>query len=161
MSDKEKSCCFFGNILVLDTLKPKLQKAVRSAVEEGYRIFYVGRYGAYDREVLSVLKEEKAVFPEIEIRVVLRLPPEAKKEMISERTLSDALMTGTMFFGEAGFSFKERIVISARKTAHLCSLAICDYQEGFDDTVDAVMRFAQAEGLKIINLMRSINYADL
>ena len=161
MSDKEKSCCFFGHIIISDRVKPKLRKAVRSAIAEGYRGFYVGNHGGYDRLVLSVLKEARFDYPYIMIYIISSAPLGAKGEQSTKEFDFTDQELPVVYLGETGLSFRERIRVSVRKIVERCDLAICCAQEEGDDILSDIVRYARSLGIKVNNLMEEISYFDL
>ena len=70
------SCTFFGHRDCPSSVKTKLRDTLIRLIEEhAVDMFYVGRQGAFDRLVRSVLKELESLYPHIRYAVVLeRLP---------------------------------------------------------------------------------------
>ena len=150
MSDKEKSCCFFGDIIISDSVKPRLRKEVRSAIEKGYRAFYVGCHGAFDQAVLDVLKAEKTLFPDILIHRVLY--PQRRIELgYSER---DPEGIQTVIIGNSEAPYAKRIKTNYRRIAEICSLAICcTHDHPFFGLAYEAVQYAAEIGLKTINVL--------
>ena len=71
------TCTFFGHHNCPATVKPKLRAVLVELIErQGVDTFYVGRQGAFDILVRSVLREMTEIYPHITYSVVLeRLPP--------------------------------------------------------------------------------------
>lgn len=69
-------CTFFGHRDCPESIKPKLREVLIDLIENhAVDMFYVGRQGAFDAIVRSVLKEFVLVYPHINYAVVLdRIP---------------------------------------------------------------------------------------
>ena len=75
------TCTFFGHHDCLPDVKPALRAAVIDlALNQSVDSFLVGNHGAFDRMVLSVLREMKAVYPHISYTVVLAYMPQKEEE---------------------------------------------------------------------------------
>lgn len=67
---------FFGHSDAPDTLKDKLKDVLVDLITNwGADLYYVGNNGNFDRLVISVLKELKGIYSNIEYRVVLAYMP--------------------------------------------------------------------------------------
>ena len=86
------ACTFFGHHDCPDTVKPKLREVLIDLIENhAVDMFYVGRQGAFDGIVRSVLKELVSVYLHIRYPVVLeRLPP--KRDEGDTRDYSDTML---------------------------------------------------------------------
>ena len=75
------ACTFFGHHDCPSSIKPKLREVLVDLIENNaVDMFYVGRQGAFDGIVRSVLKDLVSVYPYIRYAVVLeRLPPKRDK----------------------------------------------------------------------------------
>lgn len=73
------ACTFFGHRDCPVTIKPRLRGVVVDLIENhGVDMFYVGRQGAYDAMVRSVLKELVQIYPHIQYAVVLECMPQKR-----------------------------------------------------------------------------------
>ena len=72
-------CTFFGHRDCPESIKPKLREVLIDLIENhNVDMFYVGRQGAFDAIVRTVLKELVLVYPHIQYAVVLeRMPAKA------------------------------------------------------------------------------------
>ena len=69
-------CTFFGHRDCPTSIKPKLRKVLIDLIENhAIDLFYVGRQGAFDSMVRSVLKELASIYPHIRYAVVLERIP--------------------------------------------------------------------------------------
>ena len=87
-----KACTFFGHRDCPSAIKPKLREVLIDLIENhAVDIFYVGKQGAFDGIVCSVLKELVSLYPHINYAVVLeRLPP--KRDEFDTRDYSDTML---------------------------------------------------------------------
>ena len=75
------ACTFFGHRDCPGAIKPRLRATVVELIE-GYSVyrFYVGRQGAFDAMVRSVLQELVEAYPHISYAVVLERLSDGKRE---------------------------------------------------------------------------------
>jgi len=79
-----KVCTFFGHRNCPNTIKPKLYRVLVDLIENhAVDLFYVGKQGAFDAVVYSVLKELSAIYPHIRYAVVLERMPSKQIEFDS------------------------------------------------------------------------------
>lgn len=75
------ACTFFGHRDCPVAIKPRLRATVVELIERyGVDRFYVGRQGAFDAMVRSVLRELAEVYPHISYAVVLERLPDGKQK---------------------------------------------------------------------------------
>ena len=86
------ACTFFGHHNCTSLIKPKLREILIDLIENhAVDMFYVGRQGAFDSIVRSVLKELLLAYSHISYAVVLeRLPP--KLDEFDTRDYSDTML---------------------------------------------------------------------
>lgn len=85
------ACTFFGHRDCPAAVKPRLRAAVVELMERyGVDRFYVGRQGAFDAMVCSVLRELAEAYPHISYAVVLERLPEGRRELDAPN-FSDAI----------------------------------------------------------------------
>lgn len=76
------ACTFFGHRDCPSSIKPKLRQVLIDLIENhAVDMFYVGRQGAYDAIVRSVLKELASVYAHINSAVVLERMPQKRDEL--------------------------------------------------------------------------------
>lgn len=74
-------CTFFGHHDAPPEIRAELIACIREGIEQkGLDTFYVGNQGAFDRMVLSALRELKRQYPEITYYVVLAYFPDKKEK---------------------------------------------------------------------------------
>ena len=82
------ACTFFGHRNCPSSIKPKLREVLIDLIENhGVDLFYVGRQGAFDGLVHTVLKELALTYPHIQYAVVLDRMPSAKDSYDHSDTL--------------------------------------------------------------------------
>lgn len=70
------ACTFFGHRDCPESIKHDIYSAVDNLISlNDVRTFYVGNHGNFDRLVISVLKELKILYPDINYYVVLAYLP--------------------------------------------------------------------------------------
>ena len=71
-----KSCFFIGHREADERLLPVLQSVIQQLIEEeGVTEFYVGGYGGFDRIAGAAVKQLKAMYPHISLRMVIPYHP--------------------------------------------------------------------------------------
>ena len=71
-----KSCFFVGHREADERLLPVLQSMIRRLIEEeGVTEFYVGGYGGFDRIAGAAVKQLKAEYPHISLRIMIPYHP--------------------------------------------------------------------------------------
>ena len=86
------ACTFFGHRDCPSSIKPKLHEVLIDLIENHtVDMFYIGRQGAFDSIVRSVLKELVSAYPRINYAVVLERMPSEQDEFDS-RDYSDTIL---------------------------------------------------------------------
>ena len=71
-----KSCFFIGHWEADERLLPVLQSVIQQLIEEeGVTEFYVGGYGGFDRIAGAAVKQLKAEYPRISLRIMIPYHP--------------------------------------------------------------------------------------
>ena len=71
-----KSCFFIGHREADERLLPVLQSTIQQLIEEeGVTEFYVGGYGGFDRIAGAAVKQLKAEYPHISLRIMIPYHP--------------------------------------------------------------------------------------
>ncbi|MBQ9941716.1 MAG: hypothetical protein IJP03_01780 [Christensenellaceae bacterium] len=92
MGEKMPACTFFGHHDCPNAIKPKLREVlINLIVNHSVDMFYVGRQGAFDGIVRSVLKELMAAYPHIDYAVVLERLPQ-KRNGFDVHDYSDTIL---------------------------------------------------------------------
>lgn len=76
------ACTFFGHRDCPNSIKKKLREVLVDLIEtNAVDMFYVGRQGAFDAIVRSVLKELVQIYPHVQYAVVLERMPHKRDEL--------------------------------------------------------------------------------
>ena len=87
-------CTFFGHRDCPDNIKPRLREVLIDLIEnQAADKFYVGNKGAFDRIVLSVLRELGELYPHIDYAVVLERMPTKRIEDYTHTILPEGMET--------------------------------------------------------------------
>ena len=87
-------CTFFGHRDCSDRIKPKLRAVLVELIERhSVNCFYVGKNGAFDRMVLSVLRELSGAYTHIYYAVVLERLPVKGDEDYTHTILPEGMET--------------------------------------------------------------------
>lgn len=88
----DKACTFFGHHDCPSSIKTKLRDTLIELIENhAVDMFYVGRQGAFDAIVHTVLKELISVYPHINYAVVLEHIP-SKQDEFDKTDYSDTML---------------------------------------------------------------------
>ena len=75
------TCTFCGHHDTPDNIRPMLVAAIEKLIVENEAdTFYIGTHGNYDKMALSVLRETKKKYPQVNYYVLLAYLPEKKEE---------------------------------------------------------------------------------
>ena len=86
------TCTFFGHRECPTDIKPKLRELLIDLIENrSATMFYVGRNGAFDRLVRSVLRELSEDYPQIRYAVVLERFPDRRDGDDSDTILPEGI----------------------------------------------------------------------
>lgn len=102
------TCTFFGHRDCPAAVKPKLRAVLVELIEQhGVEQFYVGRQGAFDGMVWSVLRELAEQYPHISYAVVLERLPERREESDTQ-DFSDTIFPEGLEFAPPRFAISRR-----------------------------------------------------
>lgn len=100
-------CTFFGHRDCPAAVRPKLRAVLAELIEQyGVEQFYVGRQGAFDAMVRSVLRELAEEYPGISYAVVLERLPGPRDEAV--RDFSDTIFPGGLETAPPRFAISRR-----------------------------------------------------
>ena len=86
------TCTFFGHRECPTDIRPKLRELLIDLIENrSVTMFYVGRNGAFDRLVRSVLRELSEDYPQIRYAVVLERFPDRRDGNDSDTILPEGI----------------------------------------------------------------------
>ena len=83
-----KSCFFVGHREADERLLPVLQSMIQQLIEEeGVTEFYVGGYGGFDRIAGAAVKQLKAEYPHISLRIMIPYHPAERPVRLQTDTM--------------------------------------------------------------------------
>ena len=131
----------------------RLLTAIQAEMENGCTLFTMGNHGEFDAFALSVCRNLRRTYKELEIEVVITSLNAIKKgSEFDEAPYADVK---TVMFDIEDVHYKRRITLSNRRMIDGCDTLICyvnptEYRSG----AKTALRYAEKRGLKIINLYR-------
>ena len=163
---KYQKVCFIGHRRIFDrSVREKLKTAIENEIKNGCKFFTMGTHGEFDEMALSVCRELRNVYKDIEIEVVItsyhkvenRLLDTFKNEyneieMIHENYIPYSDIKTTMYEIE-DVHFKKQITESNHQMIDNCDTLICYVNKKHNPSgAKHAMNYAKRKGLKIINL---------
>ena len=168
---KYQKVCFIGHRRIFDrSVREKLKTAIENEIKNGCKFFTMGTHGEFDEMALSVCRELRNVYKDIEIEVVItsyhkvenRLLDTFKNEyneieMIHENYIPYSDIKTTMYEIE-DVHFKKQITESNHQMIDNCDTLICYVNKKHNPSgAKHAMNYAKRKGLKIINLYNEQN----
>ena len=145
---------FIGHreIFVKD-IAERLLIAIRTEIEHGCSVFTMGTHGEFDSLALNACRGLRKTHKDLEIEVVLTsLHSIERGAELDSVPYSDVK---TVMYELEEVHFKRRITLSNRKMIDGCNALICYVDpSAYRSGAKTAMRYAQKQGLKVINLFR-------
>ncbi|MBR1925660.1 MAG: hypothetical protein IJ837_02270 [Clostridia bacterium] len=89
-----KRICFIGHRRIgFGDIRSKLKEVVLQKIKDGYRFFTMGTHGEFDEMALSVCRELRKDYPDIEIVVVITSFNKIKKVVEHDEIWGDEIYT--------------------------------------------------------------------
>ena len=155
----DKKTAFIGhrNVYYEGKISKRLKAAVEERIKNGCKSFIMGTHGDFDSLALSVCKEARKTYRDINIEVVLTsLNAVGKKDELHIDHYSDV---ATLMYDVEDAHFKRRITISNRKMIDECDTLICYVDERqYRSGAKKAMNYAKRNGVKIINIFRADDF---
>jgi len=145
---------FIGHRQVLaKNIYEKLVETIEAQIQNGCKSFTMGTHGEFDRLALSVCKNLRRQYKDIEIEVVVTsLHTIEKQDELDIPPYSDVK---TVMYEIEDTYFKRQITLSNRMMIDTCDTLICFVDKNaYRSGAKTAMRYAEKRGLKIINLYR-------
>ena len=161
-----KKVCFIGHRRIgFGPIRERLKTAIENEIKNGCKFFTMGTHGEFDEMTLSVCRELRNIYKDIEIEVVItsyhkvenRLLDTFKNEyneieMIHENYTSYSDVKTTMYEIE-DLHFKKQITESNHQMIDDCDALICYVNKKHNQSgAKHAMNYAKRKGLEIINL---------
>lgn len=134
---------------VSECIKDEIEKQIKLDCKQ----FTMGTHGEFDRLALSACRSLRKEYPDIEIEVVITSLNALKKDSAFDAAPYDDVKTVMYDIEDA--HYKQRITLSNRRMIDGCDTLICYVDESaYRSGAKSAMRYAEKNGLKIINLYR-------
>ena len=160
----KKKVCFIGHrhIYNYKEIREKLYNIVKEEINNGCKFFTMGTHGEFDEMALSVCRELRKIYTDIEIEVVIT----------SFKTI-EPIIDHDPFFGDEKYipysdvkttmydieeeHYKRKIVVSNQQMIDNCDTLIC-YVNSKRNYGGAIMayNYAKKKGLQMVNLLNDI-----
>jgi len=158
--------CFIGHRQIFEsTIREKLKTAVETEIKNGCKLFTMGTKGEFDRLALSVCRELRKTYKNIEIEVVIASYHQIENNLLSVCKTDDGETelfhenytpfgdVKTIMYDLTNTHFKRQIIESNRQMIETCDTLICYVNENRTPSgASRAMNYAKQKGLKIINL---------
>ena len=160
--------CFFGHRRLWGKdIRERLKNKVEKFIQLGAKFFKIGTHGDFDNLALSVCRELRNTYKDIEIEVVLTSYHKIENKLLeihkSENGEIELLHQNyniyddvkTIMYDIEDEHFKKQITMSNRQMIDDCDVVICyvnmeEYRSGAKQAV----KYAQKQGKEICNLFR-------
>lgn len=160
-----KKICFIGHRQIYNykKIREKLYNIVEEEIKNGCEFFTMGTHGEFDEMALSVCRELRKVYTNIEIEVVItsfkEIEPIIDYDPIfgDEKYIPYSDVKTTMYDIEEEH-YKRRIIVNNQKMIDNCNTLIC-YVNPTKTYGGAIIayKYAKKKGLQIVNLFINNN----
>lgn len=156
----KKKVCFIGHrhIYNYKEIRAKLYNMVEEEIKNGCKFFTMGTHGEFDEMALSVCRELRKIYTDIEIEVVITsfktIEPIIDHDPIfgDEKYIPYSDVKTTMYDIEEEH-YKRRIIVSIKKMIDNCDTLIC-YVNPTKTYGGAILayKYAKKKGIHSVNL---------
>lgn len=152
----KNNICFIGhrNVFNYKDIKTKLYNEIKKQIKNGAKFFTLGTHGMFNQLALSVLRELREIYTDIEIEVVITSFCEIKPIIYGidkNYTLYDDVKT--VMYDIETVHYKRKIVVSNQHMIDNAKTLIC-YVDTSKTHGGAILayKYAKKKGLHIVNL---------
>lgn len=155
-----KKTCFIGhrNVFKYNEIRESLYNRVEQEIKKGCKFFTMSTHGEFDEMALSVCRELRNIYKDIEIEVVItsfkEIEPIIDHDPIfgDEKYIPYSDVKTTMYDIEEEH-YKRKIVVSNQQMIDNCDTLIC-YVNPTKTYGGAILayKYAKKKGLQIVNL---------
>lgn len=156
----KKKVCFIGHrhIYNYKEIREKLYNIVEEEIKNGCKFFTMGTHGEFDEMALSVCRELRKIYTDIEIEVVITsfktIEPIIDHDPIfgDEKYIPYSDVKTTMYDIEEEH-YKRKIVVSNQQMIDSCDTLICcvNPTKNYGGAILAY-KYAKKKGLQTVNL---------
>ena len=154
-----KKVCFIGHRRIGQLgLKDDLKNAVLQEIKSGCRFFTMGTHGSFDELALSVCRELRKDYPDIEIEVVITSYNKVKHRIECDPIFGTEIYTPysdvkTVMYNIEDTHFKRQIIESNHQMIDSCDTLICYVNpDEFQSGAVYAYKYAKKQDKEIINL---------
>lgn len=162
---QKRKVCFIGhrNVFKYNEIRENLYSVVEQEIKKGCKFFTMGTHGEFDKLALSVCRELRKIYTDIEIEVVITsfktIEPIIDHDPIfgDEKYIPYSDVKTTMYDIEEEH-YKRKIVVSNQQMIDNCNTLIC-YVKSTKTYGGAILayKYAKKKGLQIVNLFINNN----
>ena len=160
-----KKTCFIGHrhIYNYKETREKLYNIVKEEIKNGCKFFTMGTHGEFDEMALSVCRELRKIYTDIEIEVVITsfktIEPIIDHDPIfgDEKYIPYSDVKTTMYDIEEEH-YKRKIIVSNQQMIDNCDTLIC-YVNPTKTYGGAILayKYAKKKGLQLVNLYNQLS----
>lgn len=161
----KKKVCFIGHrhIYNYKEIREKLYNIVEEEIKNGCKFFTMGTHGEFDEMALSVCRELRKIYTDIEIEVVITsfktIEPIIDHDPIfgDEKYIPYSDVKTTMYDIEEEH-YKRKIIVSNQQMIDNCDTLIC-YVNPTKTYGGAILayKYAKKKGLQLVNLYNQLS----
>ncbi len=157
---QKRKICFIGhrNVFKYNEIRESLYSVVEQEIKKGCKFFTMGTHGEFDKLALSVCRELRNIYKDIEIEVVItsfkEIEPIIDHDPIfgDEKYIPYSDVKTTMYDIEEEH-YKRKIVVSNQQMIDNCDTLICYVNKKHNPSgAKIAMNYAKRKGLAINNL---------
>ncbi len=157
---QKRKICFIGhrNVFKYNEIRESLYSVVEQEIKKGCKFFTMGTHGEFDKLALSVCRELRNIYKDIEIEVVItsfkEIEPIIDHDPIfgDEKYIPYSDVKTTMYDIEEEH-YKRKIVVSNQQMIDNCDTLICYVNKKHNPSgAKIAMNYAKRKGLTINNL---------
>ena len=157
---QKRKVCFIGhrNVFKYNEIRESLYSVVEQEIKKGCKFFTMGTHGEFDKLALSVCRELRNIYKDIEIEVVItsfkEIEPIIDHDPIfgDEKYIPYSDVKTTMYDIEEEH-YKRKIVVSNQQMIDNCDTLICYVNKKHNPSgAKLAMNYAKRKGLTINNL---------
>lgn len=160
-----KKICFIGHrhIYNYKEIRESLYSVVEQEIKKGCKFFTMGTHGWFDKLALSVCRELRNIYKDIEIEVVITSFKEIEPIIDHDPILGDEKYipysdVKTTMYDIEEKHYKRKIVVSNQQMIDNCNTLIC-YVNPTKTYSGAILayKYAKKKGLQIVNLYNQLS----
>lgn len=153
-----KKVCFIGHRRIgHGPIKERLENAIKYELENNCKLFTMGTHGEFDQLALSVCRNFRNQYKDIEIEVNITSFQKIKKiieiDEFGREVYEPYCDVKTVMYQIEEEYFKRQIIVSNRQMIDTCDTLICYVDKKKSPSGSKIaLNYAKRKGLKIVNL---------